>query len=67
MSGDPKPSGWSSFYRGEGDRAVRAMFGRTLRELFEVPRQMPQQLLVILMQLNEGKVDGPPPDDESAH
>jgi hypothetical protein len=40
------------------------MFGQTLRQLYEVPRQTPHQLLVILMQLAEGKVDGPPPDGE---
>jgi hypothetical protein len=67
MSDDPKPSGWTSFYRGEGDRAVRAMFGQALRQLFEVPQQTPHHLLAILMQLDEGKVNGPPPDGESEH
>jgi hypothetical protein len=67
MSEDPRPSGWTSFYRSEGDRAVRAMFGQSLRQLYEVPRQTPHQLLVILMQLDEGRVDGSPPDGEAEH
>jgi hypothetical protein len=64
MSDDPKPSGWTSYYSGDSNRAVRSMFGQTLRQLYEVPRQTPHQLLVILMRLDEGKVDGPPPDGE---
>jgi hypothetical protein len=67
MSDDPRPSGWSSFYRAEGNRAVRAMFGQTLRQLYEVPRQTPHRLLVILMQLDAGKVDGPPPEGDAEH
>jgi hypothetical protein len=41
------------------------MFGQTLRQLYEVPRQTPHQLLVLLMQLDEGKVDDPSPDGEA--
>jgi hypothetical protein len=64
MSVDPKPSGWTSHHSGGSHRAVRSMFGQTLRQLYEVPRQTPHQLLVILMQLGEGKVDGPLADGE---
>jgi hypothetical protein len=67
MSVDPKPSGWTSRYSSESNRAVRSMFGQTLREFYEVPWQTPHQLLVILMQLDEGKVDGPPRDREAEH
>jgi hypothetical protein len=49
----------------QGDRAVRSMFGQTLRQLYEVPRQTPHQLLVILMQLDAGEGDDPPLEDES--
>jgi hypothetical protein len=65
MSDDPRPSGWTSYYRAQGDRAVRSMFGQTLRQLYEVPRQTPHQLLVILMQLDAGEGDDPPREDES--
>jgi hypothetical protein len=64
MSGDPRPSGWSSFFRAEGDRAVRSMFGQTLRQLYDVPRQTPHRLLVILMQLDAREIDGPPPEED---
>lgn len=67
MSDDPRPSGWTSFFRAEGDRAVRSMFGQTLRQFYEVPRQTPHQLLVILMQLDASKADESPPDDEAEH
>jgi hypothetical protein len=66
MSNDPKPSGWSEAFSGEINRAVRSMFGQTLRQLHEVPREMPRQLLAILMQL-DGKRDDPPPDGGSEH
>jgi hypothetical protein len=65
MSDDPRPSGWTSFYRAQGDRAVRSMFGQTLRQLYEVPRQTPHRLLVILMQLDASEGDDPPPEGES--
>jgi hypothetical protein len=65
MLDDPRPSGWSSFFRAEGNRAVRSMFGQTLRQLYEVPRQTPHRLLVILKQLDAGKADGSPPDGEA--
>jgi hypothetical protein len=65
MSVVAKPSGWSSHYSGESDRAVRSMYGQTLRQLYEVPRQMPHQLLVLLMQLEEGKLEFPSPDGEA--
>jgi hypothetical protein len=65
MLDDPRPSGWSSFFRAEGDRAVRSMFGQSLRQFYEVPRQTPHRLLVILMQLDEGKADGSPPDGDA--
>jgi hypothetical protein len=65
MSEDPRPSGWTSYYRAQGDRAVRSMFRQTLRELYEVPRQTPHQLLVLLMQLDAGESDDPPAEGES--
>jgi hypothetical protein len=43
------------------------MLGQTLRQLYEVPRHMPHQLLAILMQLEAGKADSPPPDNEAEH
>jgi hypothetical protein len=65
MSVDAKPSGWGSHYSGDSYRAVHSMFGQTLRQLYEVPRQTPHRLLVLLMQLDEGKVDDPSPDGEA--
>jgi hypothetical protein len=65
MSVDAKLSGWSSHYSGDSYRAVRSMFGQTLRQLYEVPRQTPHQLQVLLMQLDEGKVDDRSPDGEA--
>jgi hypothetical protein len=65
MSDDARLSGWTSYYRAQGDRAVRSMFGQTLRKLYEVPRQTPHQLLVILMQLDADEDDEPPPGDET--
>jgi hypothetical protein len=41
------------------------MFGQSLRQLYEVPRQTPHRLLVILMQLDAGKADGSPPDGDA--
>jgi hypothetical protein len=41
------------------------MFGQSLRQLYEVPRQTPHRLLVILMRLDEGKADGSPPDGDA--
>ena len=64
MSVDPKPSGWTSHCSDDSNDAVRSMFGQTLQQLYEVPRQTPHRLLVILMQLDEGKVDGLPPDGD---
>jgi hypothetical protein len=65
MVDDPRPSGWSSYYRAERNRAVRLMFGQSLRQLYEVPRQTPHRLLVILMQLDAGKADSSPPDGDA--
>ena len=44
-------------------RAFRSMFGQTLRQLHEVPREMPHHLLVILMQLDESKQADPLRDE----
>jgi hypothetical protein len=61
MSDNRKPSGEMDLeYRASGpisasSRAIRAMFGQTLRQLHEVPRETPHHLLVILMQLDESK------------
>jgi hypothetical protein len=65
MSVDAKPSVWSSHYSGDSYRAVRSMFAQTLRQLYEVPRQTPHQLLVLLMQLGDGKLDDPSPDGDA--
>jgi hypothetical protein len=67
MSDAPKQSGWTELYGGESSRAVRSTLGQNLRQLYEVPRQTPHHLLVMLMQLDEGKVNGLPPDGEAEH
>jgi hypothetical protein len=36
-------------------RAVRAMIGQELRARYEVPQDLPHEMLTILMQLNEGE------------
>jgi hypothetical protein len=66
MSNDPKPSRRTHFKSDAGDRAVRAMFGQSLRQLHEVPREMPHNLLVILMQLDESRQNDPPADHEAS-
>jgi hypothetical protein len=62
MSNDPKPSSRTDFNRDAGSRAIRSMFGQTLRQLHEVPRETPHHLLVILMQLDESRQADAPTD-----
>jgi hypothetical protein len=65
MSDDPKPSGGTVFNDCASSRAIRSLFGQSLRQLHEVPRETPHHLLVILMQLDEsGRAD--PPSDRAA-
>jgi hypothetical protein len=63
MSDDPKPFARTDFHNSASSRAIRAMFGQTLRQLHEVPRETPHHLLVILMQLDESERDDGPRDD----
>jgi hypothetical protein len=68
MSNNPKPSNDSKppskmgFNSDAGNRLFLSMFGQTFRQLHEVPRETPHNLLVILMQLDEGREDDPPTD-----
>jgi hypothetical protein len=68
MSDNRKPSEETDIeYRASGpmsasSRAIRAMFGQTLRQLHEVPRETPHHLLAILMQLDESQQADPPRD-----
>lgn len=66
MSNDPRPPRETDFNRDAGARAIRAMFGQTLRQLHEVPRETPHHLLVILMQLDESRKADPPTDCEAS-
>jgi hypothetical protein len=71
MSDNRKPSGETDLeYRASGptsacSRAIRSMFGQTLRQLHEVPREIPHHLLVILMQLDECKQADPLRDERA--
>ncbi len=60
MSDDVKPSRETGFNSSASSRAIRSMFGQTLRQLHEVPRETPHHLLVILMQLEESRQPDPP-------
>jgi hypothetical protein len=60
MSNDVRPSRETGINDSASGRAIRSMFGQTLRQLHEVPREMPHHLLVILMQLEESKRPDPP-------
>jgi hypothetical protein len=62
MSNDPKPPRRTHFNNDACDRAIRSMFGQTLRQLHEVPRETPHNLVVILMQLDESGQADPPTD-----
>jgi hypothetical protein len=60
MSDDVKPSRETGFNNSASSRVIRSMFGQTLRQLHEVPRETPHHLLVILMQLEESSQPDPP-------
>ena len=60
MSDDVKPSLETGLNNSASSRVIRSMFGQTLRQLHEVPRETPHHLLVILMQLEESKRPDPP-------
>jgi hypothetical protein len=60
MSDDIKPSRETGLNNSANSRAIRSMFGQTLRQLHEVPRETPHHLLVILMQLEESRQTDPP-------
>jgi hypothetical protein len=63
MSNDPKPSRGTDFNSNAGNRAIRSILGQTFRQLHEVPRETPHNLLVILMQLDESRQADPPQAD----
>ena len=60
MSDDIKPFRETGLNKSASSRVIRSMFGQTLRQLHEVPREMPHHLLVILMQLEESRQPDPP-------
>jgi hypothetical protein len=62
MSDDVKPS-CETGLNNASDQAIRSMFGQTLRQLHEVPRETPHHLLVILMQLGENNKPDAPADE----
>jgi hypothetical protein len=60
MSDDVKPSRETGFNSSASSRVIRSMFGQSLRQFHEVPRETPHHLLVILMQLKESSQPDPP-------
>jgi hypothetical protein len=58
MPNDPKAGPrWRDFMAGQTQGAVRESVGRTLRQAFELPRDLPDQLLTVLAQLDDAAAE----------
>jgi hypothetical protein len=44
---------WSPYTKVTAERAVRMAIGQELRARYEVPQDLPHEMLTLLMQLNE--------------
>jgi hypothetical protein len=67
MPNDPKAvPGWLDFMAGQTQGAVRESVGQTLRQVFELPRDLPDQLLTVLAQLEAAAAERKNKRDEGS-